>query len=247
VPLLAGDNPEPPIPSEYATLTGGYLEVRAVDVDLGRLLRVPEIAAVGEVAILGWKIHEGRWAGQDLSGLQVAAAVCSRRQPLDEALERDGVINSVVFVDATASPDQARALVSLIEKLTERKLGRVVDVRKTSLVLELTAGGAERVSDLSDDEATGDSSGDQSGVAVLEIPGVLRVCAAVEAEDDAACGAVCGGHGQSSSEELHSSLSETERRFHALTREYSLLGSSRGSGAAGGVSSKAAVVGVFSL
>ena len=242
---VVADDSEPPTPVEYLSVTGGYVEVRAVDVDPARLLRVPEIGPVGEVAILGWKIRDGRWAGQDLSGLQIAAAVCARRQQIDDALERGGAVHSVVFVDDGASRDQTRALVSLIKKLTERKLGKVIEVRPTSLSLEITE--TEEHQDDADGEEAEHGSHETVGTMTLEIPNVLRLTAEVESEEDAACGAVCGGHGQNSTEELHSSLSRTEKRFHANTTEYSVLGASRGPGVAGGTSSKAAVVGAFSL
>lgn len=217
-------------------VNGGYVEVRAVDVDLGRLLDHASIPAVGEVAIIVWKVEEGRWNGQDLTGLNVAAAVCSSRRLLNEAITRGLPVRSVLFVDKEASRDQVRALRSMVQKLTDDKIGRVVEVRRVAMSLE--------EAESEEDHAKKDGHDHVTGEVTFEIPEVVRIRVAVEAGDDAACSAVCGGNAQNPAEGLHNSLSQSKDRLHARTAEYSLLGDAEADDDSG---SKAALLGSFSL
>lgn len=113
-----------------AEITGEYLEARTCDVYTGPCFANGEIGLTGHEAVLAWKVDEGTWAGQNLTGLGVALIVKS-----DQTLAFGGSfyveperVESVVVFDNKATEAQQAALLDFVKehapKLT-REIKRV--------------------------------------------------------------------------------------------------------------------------
>src|SRR3954451_23236490 len=64
-----------PGPAPKAQIRGDYVEARTADVYTGPCFSNAEVFITGDKAVMAWKITDGSYHGQDLSGLAVAAAV----------------------------------------------------------------------------------------------------------------------------------------------------------------------------
>src|SRR5437870_11645412 len=56
-------------------ISGEYLEARTCDVYTGPCFANGEVGITGKEAVMAWKVDEGKWAGEDLSGLGVALVI----------------------------------------------------------------------------------------------------------------------------------------------------------------------------
>jgi len=117
-------------------IKGDYVEARTADVFTGPCFSNAEVFITGDLAVMAWKITEGRYDGQDLAGLSVAAAVkadCTFSKDTPEAAR------SVVIVDESASPDQRKALVALAKSLAGKRLSNVAEVKAARINLTVEA------------------------------------------------------------------------------------------------------------
>lgn len=120
-----------------AEISGEYLEARTCDVYTGPCFANGEIGISGKEAVMAWKIDEGKWAGQDLSGLGVALIV-KANDTLgfggSFTVKPDKII-AVIVVDDQADAEQAQALVKFVKANARHLAGDVVKVEKAPITL----------------------------------------------------------------------------------------------------------------
>ncbi len=116
--------------TEAVRVQGDYIEARTADVFTGPCFANGEVFLTGHQAVMAWKINDGRWNGQDLSGLSVAAAV---KGSTTFSMDDPKAAQAVLIVDESASPAQKEALIDLAKTLGGDRLSHVVAVR-TSLM-----------------------------------------------------------------------------------------------------------------
>ncbi|HVE38396.1 MAG TPA: DUF1326 domain-containing protein [Planctomycetota bacterium] len=111
-------------------IRGEYLEARTCSVWVGSCFSNSEANLIGKNAILTWAVKEGSWNGETLDGLKVVALL-SAEGTLQTKYE--GKIGAVVFVDRTATPKQADALVAMAKELAPDHLGKISKVEKRGI------------------------------------------------------------------------------------------------------------------
>ncbi len=121
-----------------AEIRGQYLESRACDVYTGPCFANAEMALDGKRAVMAWKVEEGGWNGQSLTGLSVALIVASEGTLGDDGVfaQDVGHVRSVVLVDDQASDDQADALVAFVKSAAAEYTGDVQAVQRTKIEME---------------------------------------------------------------------------------------------------------------
>jgi hypothetical protein len=107
----------PGAPAFAAEISGEYLEARTCDVYTGPCFANGEIGIAGKEAVMAWRVDEGSWAGEDLSGLGVALIIKA-----NDTLGIGGSffckpdkISAVIVVDENADEDQKAALVDFVK------------------------------------------------------------------------------------------------------------------------------------
>lgn len=115
-----------------AEIRGDYLEARTADVYTGPCFSNAEVLIYGDQAVVAWKVTEGTFHGEDLSGLSVAAAI---RGTTTFSEDRPGEARSVLIVDQKATPAQRVALVALAKSLAGERLAHVEAVKTAILSL----------------------------------------------------------------------------------------------------------------
>jgi hypothetical protein len=115
-------------------IVGDYVEARTASVFAGACHYNGELVTTGSDAILAWKITAGDWQGTELSGLTAMVAVSSEANLHDETANR----RSEIIVNASATPAQADALAGMIEKQCGRELGKVVSIRRGTVLFDHT-------------------------------------------------------------------------------------------------------------
>ena len=125
--VLAG-----PAPTPKVAIQGDYIEARTADIYTGPCFSNSEVFIVGDKAVLAWKVNRGAFAGVDLSGLSVAAAIKGSTTFSEDQPER---ARSVVIVDEKADARQREALVALAKHLAGERLARVAAVKAAPIVL----------------------------------------------------------------------------------------------------------------
>lgn len=115
-----------------ASIQGDYIEARTADVFTGPCFSNSEVFLSGNHAVVAWKVRTGSWAGQDLSGLVVAAAVRANTTFSEDSPER---AEAVVIVDDRATKAQSEALVDLAKHLAGERLRNVRAVRAARMSL----------------------------------------------------------------------------------------------------------------
>lgn len=120
-----------------AGISGEYLEARTCDVYTGPCFANGEIGLAGKEAVMAWKVDEGSWAGQDLSGLG-AALIVKGNDTLgfggNFAIKADKIV-AVIVIDEKANPEQAQALVKFVKANAKNLTGDVVRVEKAPITL----------------------------------------------------------------------------------------------------------------
>jgi hypothetical protein len=170
--LLLGAGPQ---------IRGDYVESRNADVYTGPCFSNAEVFISGDLAVMAWKITEGTYQGENLSGLSVAAAVKgSTTFSKDEAKKA----KSVLIVDREATPKQRDALIALAKELGGERLQNVEEVKTARIQLTV------------EDMATHDSAAETSthhGMpktprACVYIPNIAEILTRPLEEDDHSCG-----------------------------------------------------------
>jgi len=121
-----------------AEISGEYLEARTCDVYTGPCFANGEVGIAGKEAVMAWKVDEGKWDGQDLSGLGAALVVKA-----NDTLGFGGkYVNSqpdkivaVIVVDERATPSQRAALVKFVTDSAPHLTKDVVKVESAEVTL----------------------------------------------------------------------------------------------------------------
>lgn len=120
-----------------AEISGEYLEARTCDVYTGPCFANGEIGISGKEAVMAWKVDEGKWAGQDLSGLGVALVIKA-----NDTLGFGGSfyakpdkIEAVILVDEKANKSQKDALVRFVKDNSPHLSKEVVKVESAPISL----------------------------------------------------------------------------------------------------------------
>jgi hypothetical protein len=124
-------------PAFAAEISGEYLEARTCDVYTGPCFANGEIGIAGKEAVMAWRVDEGKWAGEDLSGLGVALVIKA-----NDTLGFGGSfyvnpdkITAVIVVDDKATGKQKEALVDFVKNNTTKLTTDVVKVESAPISL----------------------------------------------------------------------------------------------------------------
>ncbi|MFN0051479.1 MAG: DUF1326 domain-containing protein [Planctomycetales bacterium] len=120
-----------------AEISGEYLEARTCDVYTGPCFANGEIGIAGKEAVMAWKVDEGTWAGEDLSGLG-AALIIKANDTLGfggSFFVKPDKITAVIVVDEKATPEQSVALIKFVKSNAPHLTGDVVKVEKAAITL----------------------------------------------------------------------------------------------------------------
>jgi len=98
-------------------VSGEYVEARTADVYTGPCFANSEVQLVGNLAVFGWKINQGKWNGVPLDGLSVVAAVRAN-STLGDRTGHPYPVRSWVLVDEKASLEQREALKQFARRMT---------------------------------------------------------------------------------------------------------------------------------
>jgi hypothetical protein len=111
------------------SVSGDYLEARTANVYIGACHAGSEYGTMGREAVLAWRIREGVWKGTDVSGLSAVLVMAG-----NDNLEREDVKRqSVLYLDAAASPSQRTALESMLRARYGKALGEVQRVQSAPI------------------------------------------------------------------------------------------------------------------
>lgn len=120
-----------------AEISGEYLEARTCDVYTGPCFANGEVGISGKEAVMAWKVDEGRWAGEDLSGLGVALIIKA-----NDTLGLGGSfyvnpdkITGVIVVDEKATLAQKAALVQFVKESAPHMTGEIVKIESAPISL----------------------------------------------------------------------------------------------------------------
>jgi hypothetical protein len=128
--LLAGSSGSVRADADAPKVRGDYVEARTCSVWVGSCFSNGEANLLGKNAILGWAVRDGSWNGQKLDGLKVVA-VLNSEGTLQTRYQ--GAVASVIYVDKTATPLQAEALVAMAKELAPEPLARVLKVEAKAI------------------------------------------------------------------------------------------------------------------
>ena len=115
-------------PSPAGPITGDYVEARTASVFAGACHYNGERVTSGNQAVAAWHVAGGSWSGTDLAGVTAVAAVTSPSNLADADPGR----SCELVVDAKTDA-QAAAMVDLLRTECGGQLGRVTDVRRSSI------------------------------------------------------------------------------------------------------------------
>lgn len=110
-------------PTDSSDVEGHYVEARSATVFAGACHVNAEADHQGRRALLGFHIVEGYWAGEDLSGVEIAVAVESNVN-LSDGMPR----RSILFVDESMTNRQRRAALGWLKEHYGQSLGESEEV-----------------------------------------------------------------------------------------------------------------------
>ena len=123
--------------AKAAEISGEYLEARTCDVYTGPCFANGEVGIAGKEAVMAWKVDEGKWAGEELSGLGVALVIKA-----NDTLGFGGSfyvkpdkIVAVIVVDEQATTSQKAALVKFVTDSAPHLTKDVVKVESAAMTL----------------------------------------------------------------------------------------------------------------
>lgn len=126
------------VPSS-ASVLGQYVEVRSADVYTGPCFANSEVGLAGRHAILVWTISQGKWRGENLSGLSVVAVV-NAKDNLGDPYHNPYPAKAILIVDQRASAAQRNALVSFVTAAGGPLVAHVVRVDRAPISVEFGKG-----------------------------------------------------------------------------------------------------------
>ncbi len=163
-------------------IKGDYVEARTADVYTGPCFSNAEVFITGNHAVMAWKITEGRYQGEDLSGLSIAAAVKGTN-----TFSKDvpAGARSVLIVDRSATPGQQKALIALAKAMGGDRLANVEEIQTARIQLT--------VEEMADHDAKASQPSPHYGMpkaprASMWVPGIAKILTRPLDEDDHACG-----------------------------------------------------------
>ncbi len=115
--------------TETPTVQGEYIEARSASVYVGACHFGAEYVEGGREATAVWNIHEGNWNGVSLNNLTVVAVISAKNNLAIDAETR----KSVLYMDASTTPEQRAALKDLLTTKRADVLGEVVATETTSI------------------------------------------------------------------------------------------------------------------
>jgi len=121
----------------FAQVQGAYIESRSADIYTGQCFANGETGLVGDQAILGWSIEQGKWDGVALDGLGVVGVV-KARATLGDPYGDPYPAKSVLIVDDRANAAQRKALVSFARHMGGRLFEDVVEVKHALVEVALS-------------------------------------------------------------------------------------------------------------
>ena len=110
------------------SVRGEYIEARTADVFTGPCFANSEVDAVGNLAVMGWRIETGTWEGVNLDGLSVVGVVRANNT-LGNVHATAYPVKSVVIIDERANPEQRLALKSFAQRMGGDLLQDIVNVK----------------------------------------------------------------------------------------------------------------------
>ena len=170
--LLLGAGPQ---------VRGDYVEARNADVYTGPCFSNAEVFITGDRAVMAWKITEGTYQGENLSGLSIAAAIKGTTTFSKDIMTE---AKSVLIVDQAATPKQRDALIALAKELGGKRLQNVAEVRTARIQLT--------VEDMSGHDSASEPA-EHRGMpkaprASVYIPNIAEILTRPLEEDDHSCG-----------------------------------------------------------
>lgn len=120
-----------------AEISGEYLEARTCDVYTGPCFANGEVGIAGKEAVMAWRVDEGAWAGQSLSGLG-AALIVKANDTLGfggSFYVKPDKITAVIVVDENATAEQKEALVQFVKDSAPHLTQDVVKVESAPISL----------------------------------------------------------------------------------------------------------------
>ncbi len=108
--------------TETPTVQGEYIEARSASVYVGACHFGAEYVEGGREATAVWNIHEGNWNGVSLNNLTVVAVISAKTNLAIDSKTR----KSVLYMDASTTPEQRAALKDLLITKRADVLGEVV-------------------------------------------------------------------------------------------------------------------------
>jgi len=115
--------------TETPTVQGEYIEARSASVYVGACHFGAEYVEGGREATAVWNIHEGNWNGVPLNDLTVVAIISAKNNLATDSETR----KSVLYIDASTTPEQRAALKDLLTTKRADVLGEVVATETTSI------------------------------------------------------------------------------------------------------------------
>lgn len=114
-------------------LRGRYVEARTAAVFAGACHYNSEFVTAGRRAVLGWTIDSGQQDGVSLAGIQIVAAVSSQTN----LHLGDSPRESIVYLSDGLNEDQVRGALAWLRIKHEETLGRILQVRRTSVNVDV--------------------------------------------------------------------------------------------------------------
>ena len=124
------------VSAQAQQISGDYIETRNADVWTGACVANGELNLVGDQAILGWRVNEGKWNGVSLDGLGVVGVV-KAAATLGDQFNDPYPAQAVMIVDARANEEQRKALVGFAQQMTGDLLKNVVEVKVADIKMDL--------------------------------------------------------------------------------------------------------------
>ena len=126
-------------------ISGDYIETRNADVWTGACVANGELNLAGDQAILAWRVNKGAWNGVSLDGLGVVGVV-KASATLGDQFNNPYPAKAVMIVDAKASAEQQKALVSFAQAMAGELLKNVVEIKVETIKMDVGHHGMHDVS-----------------------------------------------------------------------------------------------------
>ena len=125
-------------PALAGPVTGKYVEARTAEVFAGGCIMSSEAETIGRQAVMAWRIDQGSFAGEQLDGLRVVAAVSGDRNLGIREIggEAPSYVRAVIYVDERATAAQQRALATLAREMSRGLITEVARVAPVAIAFD---------------------------------------------------------------------------------------------------------------